>query len=38
MLQLVALLHQDRRLLSIQAAMEGLLGVGSRPDVAETTL
>jgi aspartyl-tRNA(Asn)/glutamyl-tRNA(Gln) amidotransferase subunit A len=37
-LQLVAPLHQDRRLLSIAAAIERLLGPSSRPDVAGTTL
>jgi Asp-tRNA(Asn)/Glu-tRNA(Gln) amidotransferase A subunit family amidase len=33
-LQFVAPLHQDRRLLSIAAAVEGLLGVGPRPNIA----
>jgi aspartyl-tRNA(Asn)/glutamyl-tRNA(Gln) amidotransferase subunit A len=33
-LQIVAPLHQDRRLLSIAAAVENLLGVGPRPTIA----
>jgi aspartyl-tRNA(Asn)/glutamyl-tRNA(Gln) amidotransferase subunit A len=33
-LQIVAPLHRDRRLLSIAAAVENLLGVSPRPDIA----
>jgi aspartyl-tRNA(Asn)/glutamyl-tRNA(Gln) amidotransferase subunit A len=33
-LQIVAPLHQDRRLLSTAAAMENLLGAGPRPNIA----